>query len=120
MTMFANADAEKGGYAFFAAPLAAVLLLAGACAPQPVAAETHIVEMRGLAFSPATLDVNVGDTVMWINVDVTPHTATAADGAWDSGMMEKGDDWSLVIEEAGSVDYGCTFHPTMTGVINAR
>lgn len=91
-----------------------------ACAPAAGTAETHVVEMRGLEFSPASLDVAVGDTVTWINADITPHTATAADGEWDSGAMRQGDEWSIVIESAGRFDYACTFHPTMTGVINAQ
>ncbi|GAB4517674.1 MAG: hypothetical protein Kow00133_02180 [Amphiplicatus sp.] len=94
--------------------------LACACAPQTGEAETHIVEMRGLEFIPAEIDVAAGDTVTWVNADVMPHTATAADGSWDSGTMEAGDEWSLVIETAGALDYVCAFHPTMTGVINAR
>lgn len=84
------------------------------------AAETHIVEMRGLEYVPAEVDAAVGDTITWVNTDVLAHTATAADGAWDSGLMMNGDEWSLVVESAGRIEYACTPHPVMTGVINVR
>lgn len=98
----------------------AMLTILAACAPSISAAETHIVEINGMAFTPAALDVAVGDTVTWINNDVVPHTATATDGGFDSGVIDQGAEWSLVIESAGSVDYVCTFHPQMTGVIRAQ
>ncbi len=83
------------------------------------AAETHVVEMRGFEFFPAEVNVAIGDTIVWVNKDVVPHTATAGDGAWDSGLMETGDEFSLVVEDTVNVgDYVCTFHPTMVGVIS--
>lgn len=96
----------------------AVFVAAAGCAG-PSAAETHVVEIEGFAFSPAELNVAVGDTVVWINRDVAPHTATASDGSFDSGRLRKNDEWSVVIEAAGATDYICDFHPTMRGVINA-
>lgn len=71
-----------------------------------------IEEMR---FVPARLTVAPGDTVTWINRDFVPHTATAADSSWDSGILEQGDRWSLAIESSGSIDYTCLFHRTMSG-----
>jgi len=54
-----------------------------------------------------------------VNKDVVPHTATAADGAWDSGLMETDDEFSLTIEaDTSAGDYVCTFHPNMVGVIS--
>src|SRR5690348_16933901 len=35
---------------------------------------TKTVEIKNYAFSPATLTVNVGDTVTWTNKDTAPHT----------------------------------------------
>ncbi len=82
-------------------------------------AETHVVEMRGFEFFPAEVNAAIGDTIVWINKDVVPHTATAADGAWDSGLMETDDEFSLTIEaDTSTGDYVCTFHPNMVGVIS--
>lgn len=104
---------------------AALFSLAAACAPStgsPASgsAQTHIVEISGMAFTPSALDVAVGDTVTWINRDVVPHTATAENGAWDSGSLGQGEEWSLVVKASGPVDYRCAFHPRMTGVVSVR
>lgn len=98
----------------------ALIGLAAACAPSSGSAESYLVEIRGMEFTPRVLDVAVGDTITWINRDVVPHTATAQDGSWDSGSLEQGGEWSLVVETSGPADYVCTFHPQMTGAINAR
>src|SRR6478672_9404787 len=34
------------------------------------------------SFTPSTVTVAVGSTVMWTNSDVTTHTTTATGGAW--------------------------------------
>jgi len=82
-------------------------------------AQTHVVEMRGFEFFPAEVDAAVGDTIVWVNKDVVPHTATAGDGAWDSGLMETDDEFSLVVEaDTSTGDYVCTFHPNMVGAIS--
>ena len=48
----------------------------------PVKAETIQVTIDKLAFSPATVEAKVGDTIVWVNKDVFAHTATVKDG-WD-------------------------------------
>ncbi len=98
----------------------ALMVFASACSADADMPETHIVEMQGLVFVPATIEAKVGDTVLWINTDVMPHTATAVDGAWDSGMMNAGDEWSLLVEETGEMNFICTFHPSREGVITAE
>lgn len=96
--------------------------LAGLAAGAPVlaAAETHVVEISNMQFVPAEIDVHVGDTITWVNKDVVVHTATAKDGAWDSGPMKHGAEWSLTVSKAGVIDYACTYHPVMKGAINAQ
>ena len=56
-----------------------------------------------------------GDTVVWVNGDLVPHTATATDGTWDSGSIAPGGTWTLVVAASGDGGYTCTFHPTMIG-----
>lgn|SRR5690606_11594106 len=81
--------------------------------------ERHVVEMRNFAFEPAVLEASVGDTVEFVNRDIVPHTATA-EGAWDSGSIAAGAQWSTVLEAAGTVEYVCTLHPSMRGRIEVR
>ncbi len=100
------------------APLALFLcLLAASCGGEAggAAPRSHLVEMRTFAFAPAELTVAAGDTVVWRNADILPHTATAA-GRFDSGSVAAGAEWRWVAT-AGEVAYLCTFHPTMKGTV---
>ena len=66
-------------------------------------------------YDPYELTVKVGTTVTWVNDDETSHTATAIDGSFDSGYLEKGESWSYTFDTAGEYDYLCTPHPWMKG-----
>ncbi|MGH2446679.1 MAG: cupredoxin domain-containing protein [Candidatus Limnocylindria bacterium] len=97
--------------------MAAGLLLAGMVAALPGRAGGAAVEIADFAFTPATLTIMVGDTVTWTNSDPMVHTATSTTGAFDSGDLAQGDAYSFTFTEAGTYDYLCTPHPTMTGTI---
>ena len=70
------------------------------------------VAIPGKAFAPSVLQVLVGDTVTWQNGDVTNHTVTADDGAFDSGFLSPGTTYSIVFPRTGRFDYHCTIHKT--------
>ena len=97
----------------------ALLLLLGSCraAPEPV---VHTVTIEGSAFSPAIVAARVGDSVVWINKDFFPHTATGQDGAFDSGMLMPEASWTFRLAERGTLDYMCTYHPTMRGTLRVE
>jgi plastocyanin len=78
----------------------------------PTVHEVHIGAMR---FEPAVIGARPGDTVVWINDDFLPHTATSKDGSWDSGEIAPGATWKLAVGQDTNGDYLCTFHPMMTG-----
>lgn len=80
---------------------------------------THTVEIRGMEFHPAVLTVAVGDTVVWVNRDMVPHTATASRRAkdWDTGQLLQGQSGRFVARRAGTIRYACTYHPTMHGTL---
>jgi plastocyanin len=80
----------------------------------------HVVEITGFAFRPDTLHVAPGDTVVWVNGDVVPHTATARGDGWDSGTLEADGSWTYVAGSRGESSYVCTLHPSMTGLIMVR
>jgi plastocyanin len=82
-----------------------------------VAAADGSVAMAGFAFDPATITVEVGDSVTWRNEDSAPHTATADDGSFDTGNVASGADDSVTFDRAGTFAYTCTIHPSMRGTV---
>jgi len=83
-------------------------------------AETIQVTIDKLAFSPTEVNARVGDTIVWDNKDILAHTATAGNKDWDVMIAAK-QTASLVLKNAGSIDYFCKFHPNMKGrVVVAR
>jgi plastocyanin len=102
-----------------AAALAVVVLL-GASAACGRAARSHTIEISGFAYDPARLEVAPGDTVVWINRDAVPHTATREGGGWDSRSLASQSEWRFVVTRDDGGPYFCTFHPTMRGTLGVR
>lgn len=82
-------------------------------------AQTHRIVIEGLKYVPETLVVKPGDTVVWVNKDPFPHTATAA-GAFDSGPMQAGKSWRFVARRAGTYAYVCTLHSNMKATLRVE
>lgn len=78
------------------------------------ASGTTVVE-KGFAFSPASLDVKVGDTVTFTNEDSAPHNVSI-DGK-SLGSQAQGASVTWTAAAAGTFPYSCTIHPSMTGQI---
>lgn len=77
----------------------------------------HIVVIENMVFNPKEIAVHAGDTIVWINKDLVPHTATGIDNTMESGSISAGSKWSTRIKNEMVGDYRCSFHPTMTGSI---
>ena len=76
------------------------------------------VTIENFAFSPATLHVAPGTTVTWTNKDSAPHTVSSLSGAWtDSGTLSDGKTFSYTFTKAGTYQYHCAIHATMTGSV---
>jgi len=72
-------------------------------------------------FTPPTLTVRAGETVVWKNLGMVPHTATVTKGkAFDSGVIEKGASWRYKASKKGTFEYLCTLHPNMKGKLIVR
>lgn len=80
---------------------------------------THTVTIDATRYQPARLTIQVGDTVVWVNKDLIPHTATATGGGFDSKALAAGASWRFTVKVKGATDYACTFHPTMTARLDA-
>jgi plastocyanin len=83
-------------------------------------ARTHKVALRGMNYLPATLTVNAGDTIVWKNEDIVPHTATDRRKNFDSGSIAPGDSWRYVANRKGTYFYYCSFHPNTKGKLVVR
>jgi plastocyanin len=61
--------------------------------------------------------VPVGGRVVVTNNDGASHTWTAVDGSFDSGTLNAGDSFEFTFDDPGIIEYRCSFHPSMTGII---
>ena len=101
--------------------LAVVAFAAGAaaCAGAERAPERHEVEIRAFAFAPAALPAYPGDTLVFVNHDAVPHTATADNGAWDTGSIAANGSKTVVIPANGVAAYHCAIHTTMVARVDS-
>ena len=81
---------------------------------------THYIDIQGYAFSPSSITINVGDTIVWTNYDSASHTVTSNDGTFDSGSISNGDTFSFTFTSAGTFNYYCAPHPNMTGSVTVQ
>ena len=98
--------------ASIAAALSAAILALPASSNQRPGA-THAVLIKDFVFDPEVLPVQMGDTVIWTNRDIVPHTVTAQDGSWDSGEIAAGETWTMIITDDFAGSYFCVYHPGM-------
>lgn len=82
--------------------------------------QTHRIVIEEFAFVPERITVQAGDTVEWINRDIVPHTATAADGAWDTGTLAREEKGRMRFPAVGRSDYFCAFHPHMRAYVTVK
>ena len=90
-------------------------------AAQPAGPDSAIIVISDFVFAPTLAGVDAGTTVVSVNCEDdgrTSHTATAEDGAWDSGSIAPGESFAVVVDE-GAFEYECTFHPFMRGQVVA-
>jgi len=74
------------------------------------------------AFSPASLTVKAGTTVIWKNTTAAPHTVTSDDGkSFDSGtsnpIAAQTGTFSFTFTTPGTYHYHCEIHPFMKATI---
>lgn len=83
----------------------------------PLQSEERTVRMHEYGFWPQEVRLNVGQEVSWRNDDPVDHTATADEGAFDTGSLAPNDTGEVVFEQAGVYEYHCSIHPEMQGVV---
>lgn len=93
--------------------LAAALFNAGMGANAFAGPKTHTVVIEAMQFTPQTLEVHPGDTVMWHNKDPFPHNVIASDRSFQSKEIAPDASWKYKVVKKGIFPYMCTLHPTM-------
>ncbi len=72
-------------------------------------------------FSPTSMTISVGTTIVWKNTTQTPHTVTSDDGksfnSGDSAPIGPDATFSWKFTKTGTFAYHCDFHPYMKATI---
>jgi len=76
------------------------------------------VSIVDFAFQPMSASVPAGSTVTWSNDGAAPHTVTSFTGAFDSGTVGPGGNYSTTFSDPGTYTYRCTIHPNMVGMVS--
>lgn len=106
--------------------------------PPGAANPTPDLTLQNLAnwYEPMRLTVSVGDTVVWKNDDIEPHSVTSGqgagiasaqtnekgtpDGVFDSDLFAPDESWSYTFYTPGTYTYYCVIHPWMEGDVTVN
>ena len=73
-------------------------------------------------YLPYSINISIGDTVIWNNPDKVLHTVT--DGTPQEGggelfnsLLAVDETFEFTFDVVGTVDYYCVVHPWMTGIV---
>lgn len=86
--------------------------------PPASTAGTYNVEIKNFAFSPTSLTIKKGDSVVWTNQDSANHKLASDTGSEiESSSLANGETYSHAFENTGTYDYHCSIHPSMKAKI---
>ena len=80
------------------------------------AAGALVLMQPGNAFSPLSVTISAGQTVMWENVSTVQHTTTSDTGLWDVPLNPTVT-YIRTFSTPGTFTYHCNIHPAMTGTV---
>ena len=87
-----------------------------------------VPEATGLedkAYQPNPVKIKVGETITWINNDLSIHTVTEGNpstinvsaNGFDSGLISPEEIFKHTFDKVGIIEYHCALHPTMLGKV---
>jgi len=84
---------------------------------------TVMVGPGGFFFTPSSVTIHTGDTVVWM-WSSGGHSSTSGSpgmpgGLWDSGILNKGATFMHTFNTAGSFPYYCTVHGACCGMVGS-
>jgi len=88
-------------------------------------------EIEGAVSAPITnfdfgdITVDAGESIVFSNGDLVPHTVTAGTPnepafTFDSGVFGTGESYELSFDEVGDYDLFCVLHPQMTATVTVE
>ncbi len=82
------------------------------------------VTLTDSVFDPATITVQPGQTVRWVNQGTTEHTVTSGVRGNPTGLfnerLQPGGTFEHTFDQAGSFQYFCEDHAGMEGTVEVR
>lgn len=94
---------------------ALAVLFGGTAVSQPPPKQ-HTVVMANMSYGRLPANVRAGDSIVWVNRDTVPHTATARNKSFDV-RVQAGRRVRMVVRKAGAVSIYCIWHPAMRGTL---
>jgi plastocyanin len=131
----ANASKTTTTTSFTNATTAATTAISGQKNVIAVSIEPGASDLADKAFNPSTVNIKVGDTVVWTNNDPVIHTvvegspslpsaqstirpeASTLPAEFKSGFLSQGMTFEHTFDKPGTFNYYCSVHPTMIGKV---
>ena len=96
----------------------AALACGKSSSPTTPAPMTVSASISRTGFSPNPINISVGSTVMWTNNDTSMHAVVADNGAFRSGALAAGGQYSYAFPTAGTFTYHDSSNAGMAGTVN--
>ncbi len=61
-------------------------------------------------YDPAVIQINIGQSVRWVNMGIRSHTATSNTGVWNSDTLAHGEFYVFTFANEGVFHYHCLVH----------
>jgi amicyanin len=82
-----------------------------------VAARVRRTTIKNISYLQPKISIAVGTTIEWTNNDPLPHSVTAVNKSFNSGLIQPGKSYRHTFTKAGRYDFFCMPHPFMKGTI---
>lgn len=94
----------------------AVLALQGEKPAEAAESRSHTIVMQHMKFVAVPATLRNGDTILWVNRDVVPHTATAGNRGFDV-VLRPQQSARTIVKQTGKIAFYCRYHPAMRGTL---
>ena len=76
------------------------------------------ISIKDFSFTPASLSIEIGDSVTWTNADGAAHSIESGDRNFDSSdKIDSAKSFTFTFTTAGTYTYICGIHPYVKGTV---